>query len=135
MPDIISADRKPEDDPEATAVKFDSVSAELRRVAEEGTGLHCTFAVILCILLCDFLMDMIVAGTPKNVCDQYFSGFEMRLTKALCGEMGYANDSKSGRVVHCAKPPCQIAIDELTLVESIYVSHNYKSAHPSNNKF
>jgi len=135
LPDIISADRKPEDDPDATVVKFDQVSAELRRIAETGTGLHCIFAVILCILLCDNLMDMIVAGTPQNVCDQYFDGFEMRITKALCGEMGYANDSKSGRVVHPAKAPCQIAIDELMFVETIYVSHNLKASHPSSNKF
>ena len=123
VPDIVSADRKPEDDPRAMVVVFDDVTAELRRVAAEGTGLHCVFATLLCILVCDNLMDMIVAGTPKAVCERYFTGFEQRLTVALCGEMGYDNETKSGQVLCPAKPPCQIAIEELLLLERVYSAH------------
>jgi len=128
LPDIISADRKPENDPRARIVSFEGVSAELRRVATEGTGLHCIFAILLCIFLCDNFMDMIVAGTPQNICERYFLGFEQRMTVALCGKMGYDNETKSGEVLNAAKPPCQIAIEEIVLVQQIYHAHGLKAA-------
>lgn len=135
LPDIISADRKPEHNSDFLQVDFSEVTSKLCDIIESGTGLHCTFAIILCILLCDNLMDMIVAGTPENICNQYFTGFEYRITKKLCGEMGYESDSKSGRIISPALPPCQIAIEELIFAETIYKSHFLQSAFKKNTIF
>ena len=128
--DIVGADRRPEDDPAARVVDFDAVSAEICRVADSGTGLHCVFAILLCIFASDNLMDMVVAGTPRNVCERYFTGFEHRMTVGLCGEMGYDNATKSGQVLCPAKPPCQIAIEELMLAERVYAAHGLASQTP-----
>lgn len=135
LPDIISADRKPQNNPNLFKVDFSNVVSELRSVVERGTGLNCTFAIILCILLSDNLMDMIVAGTPENVCNMYFTGFEHRITKKLCGEMGYGEDTKSGRILSPARPPCQIAIEELVFAENVYTSHNLFSCSLKNKTF
>ena len=134
MPDIISADRRAQDDPDAQKVNFDAACKEIRRIAQEGTGLHCTFMVIVAILLSDHLINFIAAGTPKAIADSYFEGFELRVTRGFCGEMGYdsTEESKSGRVIYNSKPPCQLALDELNLVERAYTAHFCKSQYHKN---
>lgn len=120
LPDVISADRR---EPRSTDVNMREVSAKLRQTAEQGGGLECTFLVLLCFLLCDNLMNYTAAGSPEQLCKAYFTGFEQRIVEGLCGRMGYSND-RSGRVLVPAKPPCEIAINELQLATSLITAHN-----------
>lgn len=129
LPDVISADRR---EPQTGDVDMGEIAAKLRHTAETGGGLECTFLVLLCFLLCDNLMNYTAAGSPGQLCEAYFTGFEQRIVEGLCGRMGYSND-RSGRVLVPAKPPCEIAIVELQLATSLITAHNARGsvrAHP-----
>lgn len=124
LPDVVSADQR---EPCDTDVDMNKVAAGLRDVAKNGGGLQCIFQVLLCLLLCDNLMDYTAAGSPRQLCEAYFTGFEQRIVEGLCGRMGYSND-RSGRVLVPAKPPCEIAILELQRVSSLITAHNARGA-------
>lgn len=124
LPDVISSDRMPP--PPHTDLS--EVSALLRETIASGSGLKCTFCVLLCMLLCDNMINFIAAGSPDAVCQAFFADFETRMTVGLCGEMGYSND-RSGRVVVPAKVPCEIAIVEQLHASELITAHNSRSAH------
>ena len=124
LPDVISADRR---EPRNADVDMGEISAKLRQTAKTGGGLECTFLVLLCFLLCDNLMNYTAAGSPGQLCEAYFTGFEQRMVEGLCGRMGYSND-RSGRVLVPAKPPCEIAIIELQLATSLITAHNARGS-------
>ena len=119
-PDVISADRSP---PHAGDVDILEISELLRKVAREGSGLECTFFVLLCFLLCDNLIDYTAAGSPAALCTAYFTGFEHRIVQGLCGRMGYSND-RSGRVLVPSKSPCEIALAERMFATRLITAHN-----------
>lgn len=123
MPDVIASDR-PLPKPNSNLTE---VSTLLRETIKGGSGLKCTFCVLLCFFLCDSLIDFVAAGSPKGVCDPFFKDFEQRMTVRLCGEMGYSND-RAGRVVKPAKVPCEIAIVELLYASELITAHNSRSA-------
>ncbi len=117
--DVLGARRREEF--EATqSVDFGPTVAELRTVAESGTGLDCTFVVLMALLVCDNLIDIVCRSTPQPVCDAYFTagpGFEARLTAHLTGRMGYSG--VSGAVLQGAEPTFVTAVREMVLLQRI----------------
>lgn len=124
LPDVISSDRVLQ----APETDLTEVSALLRETIAEGSWLKCTFCVLLCMFLCDNLIDFVAAGSPDAVCKAFFKDYESRMTIGLCGEMGYSND-RSGRVVVPAKVPCEIAIVEQLYASALITAHNSRSGH------
>lgn len=117
--DVLGADRRNtfETLPD---VDFGATVAQLRAVAEGGSGLSCTFICLLALLVSDNLIDMVARSSPRPVCDAYFmarGGFEQRLTALLTGRMGY--ESSSGRILQGAEPSFVIATREMLLLKSI----------------
>lgn len=101
-------------------VDYTETADNLRRLAESGDGLACTFMCLLALMVADNLVDIVARSTPQRVCDAYFTakgGFETRMNAHLTGKMGY--NGVSGAVLSPAEPSFITAVKEQLLLKVI----------------